>query len=244
VAAPEWTAQDHGRIAIGTVVEASLPLALSAPGVGKVELGPGSRLRVLKATRQQQRLALDRGTLHARIVAAPEVFIVETRAGVAVDLGCDYSLRVTDEGVATLDVTQGWVALDGGAGRVIVPAGVRCVATPAAGPGTPVRAQSSQALQLALAGLDAASGQPAAADVEAILAASEADDGYSLWHVARRAQGAELARLVDAMLARVAPPSAVTREGLLARDARQWERWRLSLEPARLARRASPGGSR
>ena len=41
-------------------------------------------------------MALDQGTIHARIWAPPKFFYVNTQAAVAVDLGCAYTLHVDD----------------------------------------------------------------------------------------------------------------------------------------------------
>ncbi|HEX4210678.1 MAG TPA: hypothetical protein VHY56_09810, partial [Candidatus Binataceae bacterium] len=78
--------------------------------VGKVDIEPDSRLRLVAATPDEQRFALDHGTIQAFIWAPPAQFVVDTPAAKAVDLGCEYSLHVDRSGVGLLTVQMGWVA--------------------------------------------------------------------------------------------------------------------------------------
>ena len=105
--------------------------------IGEVDLEPGSRLRLLRAGRRQQRLALDRGGLRAFILAPPRRFFIETREAVAADLGCAYSLHVDDSGGGWLRVGFGWVSFATSDREVYVPAGASCALYPGRGPGTP-----------------------------------------------------------------------------------------------------------
>jgi len=68
--------------------DASSSARLSAGEVGHVDVGPGSRVRVVRAGPGEHRLALVRGRLDAFIWASPGQFFVETPSAVAVDLGC------------------------------------------------------------------------------------------------------------------------------------------------------------
>ena len=78
--------------------------------VGKVDIDPDSRLRLVSAHDDQHRLALDHGTIHALIWALPARFVVDTPAARTVDLGCRYSLTVAKDGKGFLTVELGWVA--------------------------------------------------------------------------------------------------------------------------------------
>ncbi len=61
--------------------------------IGEVDVEPNTRLRLLATQANDQRLALDRGTISAQVDAPPRIFFVETPAGVAADLGCAGGLR-------------------------------------------------------------------------------------------------------------------------------------------------------
>src|SRR5256885_3072080 len=69
---------------------------------GRVEVDPGSRLRLVTNGPGRKRLSLERGTIHAVIWAPPGQFVVDTPSAVAVDLGCVYTLHVDDSGAGLL----------------------------------------------------------------------------------------------------------------------------------------------
>lgn len=126
----EWleTGRDTARISVGEI--------------GTLQLGPGTRLRLVSDTPGNHRVALALGTIHARIWAPPRRFFVETPATTAIDLGCAYTLSTDEAGNGRLVVTSGWVSLEwkspGGVDEVAVPAGASCRVAAGAGPGTPV----------------------------------------------------------------------------------------------------------
>ena len=75
--------------------------------IGRAEIGPNSRLRLVRAEGTEHRLALEQGTMHARIWAPPRFFLVETPGALAIDLGCVYSLTVAPDGSGLLRVEIG-----------------------------------------------------------------------------------------------------------------------------------------
>lgn len=196
--------------------------------IGHVEVEPHTRIRLVESRPSEQRLALARGKMHASISAPPRIFIVETPAAVAVDLGCAYTLEVDDSGAGLLQVTSGWVALEE-KGRVsVVPAGALCVTRPGVGPGTPYFKDSSAAFQAALDGFDFGGGGKDAVDV--LLTESRKRDTLSLWHLLARVDEAERIRLYERIAAFVPPPRGVTREGVLELDKKMLDYWRDELE--------------
>lgn len=198
---------------------------LSAQGVGVLDVGPSTRLRVLTTRVGEYRLALDRGSLHAHIWAAPGVFAVDTPSATALDLGCSYSLEVDAAGRGQLRVTLGWVGLGRDRVESLVPREAVCVLTPA-GPAIPHFDDAPAALVEAL--------EPVGAAPEAVLAPLQLDralraarprDAFTLWHLLRRTRG-EAAGLVYARLAELAPPPAgVTLERALANDHGALDAW-------------------
>ena len=61
---------------------------VSIADIGTVNVEPNTRLRLIAGGNGHNRLALDRGTIHAYIWALPGVFTVDTPSATAVDLGC------------------------------------------------------------------------------------------------------------------------------------------------------------
>jgi len=220
---------EHGAaLAEGEWIEtdAASRAHLSRPDVGEVEVGPGSRVRVLASRPREQRLELVRGRIDATIWAPPRLFVVETPAAVAVDLGCAYSLEVDADGAGLLHVRAGWVSLGAGATESIVPAGARCPITPGRGPGVPRFDDAPPALEAALAALEA--GRPEALD--RALAAARPRDTLSLWHLLPRVAPDARSRVVSALEASVARPPGVSAEAAITLDRAALGAWREALE--------------
>ena len=124
--------------------------------IGTVEVAPNTRLRVVAARPGEHRLALQRGRIHATISAPPRLFFVDTPAGTAVDLGCEYTLDTDEGGAGQLQVTKGWVEFQWGGLHSLVPAGASCRTTHE-GPGVPYFDDAPDSLKTALANGDARS---------------------------------------------------------------------------------------
>ena len=58
-------------------------------------------------------MSLSKGAIHARIWAPPKQFFVNTPSATAVDLGCEYTLQVDEDGGGLIRVTLGWVSFEG-----------------------------------------------------------------------------------------------------------------------------------
>jgi hypothetical protein len=196
--------------------------------IGRVELGPRSRLRLLSADATEHRLALERGTMHASVTAPPRYFLVETASALAVDLGCVYTLSVDEKGSGLLTVAVGEVELQRGDVRSAVLAGNAAALRPGRGPGLPYPLHSSGALRRAVAEYDADPAQPGVLD--ALLAAADERSTITLWHLLQRAAPSDRER-VYARLASIAPPPAgVTRDRALRGESDALQRWRADLQ--------------
>lgn len=193
--------------------------------IGDVLVEPGSDLRILAVRPDQQRFALRRGAISARVLAPPRVFVVETPATVATDLGCAYVLEVDSLGNGTLRVTAGQVELATGGRLSIVPAGA--VATirggAHAGPGSARRGDAPAALVRALEAVDFGSGGGGA--VDSVLAAARLEDAFTLWHLVPRVPPELRGRVYDRLAALVPPPAGVTRDGILALNREMLDLW-------------------
>ena len=219
-----------GLLSAGQLLEtdASSRARLDLSSVGRVEVGPNSRVRLLRSRWTEQRLALDRGAITAKIWAPPRLFLVETPSALAVDLGCEYALEVNDAGAGLLRVTTGWVSFEREGRESIVPAGAACATRPSSGPGTPYYEDASPEFLRALESLDSLKGDEDSLKV--VLAAARKRDGLSLWHLLPRTEGPARERVYERLAALVPPPAGVTREGALALEERMLDRWRWELD--------------
>jgi hypothetical protein len=151
-----------GRVALGgrIATDEHSRARLEVPGLGRVDLDPGSVLRRVPGRGTERTLALDHGTLHAFIQAPPRQFIVRTPVGVATDLGCAYTLQVDRGGSGRLSVTSGRVTFTHGGLESFVPAGAWCPLL-ASGVGVPRRDYASDAFLAAIAAYDSRGPAPA-----------------------------------------------------------------------------------
>ena len=208
------------RLRIGQQIEtAARGAVLESETAGRVEVDPGARLRLIGA----QTFSLERGTIHALIWARPQTFVVETPAARTIDLGCQYTLRVGKDGAGMLRVETGWVAFVRRGSESFIPAGAVCRTTPGRGPGTPWFEDASPAFTAAIQRLDA--GDESALD--AALDSARPRDAFSLWHLMKRLNGAERARVFDRFSQLAPMPPEVTRTAIERGDPaaldRAWE---------------------
>ena len=224
--------KERGFLAVGQWIETdeSSRAKIEVGLVGHVEVEPNSRLGLLRAGVTEHRLALDRGKLSARIKAPPRLFIVETPAATAVDLGCAYTLEVDDTGASLLRVSQGWVSFEWKGRESTIPFGAACYARAGRGPGTPYYEDSSKLFQNALDRLDFENGGPA--DLEVLLAESRIRDSMTLWHLLSRLDGPVRIRVYDRLAKLVDPPPDVSRDGILRLDTRMLQLWKDKIDRA------------
>jgi hypothetical protein len=225
-----------GALVRGGVVEtdAHSTAVLTVGRIGRAELGPGSRLRLLGAGASEHRLALEHGTMHASVDAPPRYFLVQTASALAIDLGCAYTLTADERGNGLLTVDEGEVELQLGGVHVAVLAGNAASLRSGRGPGLPYPVGASDALRQAVAAYDADPSSVAALD--AILRVTDARSTITLWHLLQRVEPAVRER-VYARLATIAPPPAtVTRERIMRGESGALQRWRTDLQRSWVAK--------
>ncbi len=217
----DWSLVVQGRQAQGVrrgeVIEtaAGERAMLESESVGEVSIEPQSKLRLAKSAKQEQRFALEHGTIHAFIWAPPTEFVVDTPAARATDLGCQYTLTVSPGGDGMLSVTLGWVAFESHGLESFIPAGARCRMDKRHGAGTPYRGDATPEFVAALGRFDATH-EPAALDM--LLRLARKEDALTLWHLLSRTQDGERAKVFAAFSAKVTLPPAVTAEAILRGD--------------------------
>ncbi len=203
---------------------------VAVAGIGRADLGPGSRLRLLRSAPSEHRFALERGTLHASIDAPPRFFLVETASALATDLGCEYTLTVDSAGNGALSVEEGEVELERDGVRSSVLAGNVARLQPGTGPGLPYPASASPALVAAVERFGSERSQPGA--VDAVLDASDTRSTITLWHLLQRTGGHERERVFERLAALSPPPSSVTKERVMRGGSAVLQRWRTELQPS------------
>ncbi len=194
--------------------------------IGQVEVGPRTRVRLLRATPEDHRLGLAEGVLHAEVDAPPRLFFVETPSAVAADLGCTYTLEVDRRGEGWLRVTKGWVALERSGRETLVPAGAACPLRRDRGPGLPYFQDAAPEVVRALTRLEDGDADA----LERVLLEARPRDTLTLWHLLARVGAAERDRVYERMAALRPPPIGVTREGIRELSPGMLQAWRLRLE--------------
>jgi len=202
-----WSAGAWIETGAGEAVE------VASDAVGRVTVGPDSRVRLVRAGEGEHRLELAEGSIEAFIYAPPRLFYVDTPGATAVDMGCAYEMDVEADGSGVLRVTGGWVELQNtGEGAVTggfasvsrVPAGSVCRLGAGGVPGLPWFEDAGEGF----GGLveDVESGEAGALD--GLLEAARARDGLTLWHLVVRTAGQDRARVVARLLELVPPRDA------------------------------------
>jgi hypothetical protein len=113
-----------GSLQVGQWIETddSSRAIITVGDIGHVDVRPGSRVRLVEARATDHRLALAFGSIHAKVDAPPRIFFVETPAGTATDLGCEYTLETDSSGRGLIHVTGGYVEF----ARAIAARSCRC----------------------------------------------------------------------------------------------------------------------
>lgn len=217
----------HARVGINDWLEtdARTTARLRADQVGLIEIGPGSRVRLLVTRDGEHRLALARGILKAQIWAPPGQFYVDTPSATAIDLGCSYTLEVDAKGAAVLHVTSGWVGLEAKGLRSLVPSGAVCETRPGQGPATPHFEDAGAVFSSALADLEKGPVKARERALDTLLHEARRRDALTLWHLLARVDRSSVERVYDRLVALAPPPPSVRREAVLDGDRAALDAW-------------------
>lgn len=186
-------------------------VTLRADDFGTISIGPDSRLHAATS----RRVTLERGLLRAFIWARPRQFVVDTPSALAVDLGCQYTLRVDPSGDGLLKVSVGWVAFQFGDRESFIPAGAECVTRKREGPGVPYYEDAPPSLQQSLSRVE----QGDDTGLPGVLVAARPADALTLWHLLTRVAERDRGAVFDRFAQLVALPPEVTRAAVLGREA-------------------------
>jgi hypothetical protein len=226
---------DKAKLGVGQWLETDTNsrAQISVGDIGKVDIDPNTRVRLVETRPTEHRLELARGRLSARISAPPKLFFVNTPSGVAEDLGCAYTLEVDDAGRSLLRVTAGWVSLQLKDRESVVPAGAACATRPGIGPGTPYFEDASELFRTALAKFDFEPNDTRWSNIpslDIILHDARPRDAMTLWYLLSRVNRNDRARVYDRTAQLAPPPPGVTREGILRLDREMLNRWREQMD--------------
>ncbi len=192
---------------------------IQVASIGEVEVRDQSQLKLLESREGRQRLAMQYGTMHARIYAPPAVFVVDTPAARAVDLGCEYTLTVAKDGTGRISVDLGWVQLEYSDAQSLVPNGM--VAEIAAGGllTPPYYPDATPAFQKALVtwSLNHAVSEAQRPELlNTVLTEARLRDAFTLLNLFRRADSSdERARIFDRLNQLVPAPPVVKRDDVI-----------------------------
>ncbi len=204
--------------------DASSSAEMRVGNIGTVEIEPGTRLRILATRPDENRLSLQHGEIAATISAPPKLFFVETKSATAVDLGCQYRMKVDDSGNGMLSVTLGWVSFEWQGRESLVPAGASCRTRAGAGPGTPFFVDAPKSLTAALDEFDFSGGSEVA--LHTILADARPRDTLTLWHLLSRVAEPLRPLVYDRMVGFAPPPAGVSRDKALSLDPQALKMWK------------------
>lgn len=196
--------------------------------IGLADIGPSSRLRLVRADSAENRFVLIEGTIHARIWARPRYFVVDSPIGTAIDLGCIYTMNVDGTGRGRLSVNEGTVEVVAHGVRALVPSGNTVALHSGKEPGLPYPLRSSAAFRGAVAAADSNGYEGVA--IQAILDLATQSETLTLWHLLSRVDGHERLAIYSRLVALAPPPSGVTSRGIISLDPAMLAAWQGSME--------------
>jgi hypothetical protein len=222
-----------GSLSAGGVVQTDerSTAEIQAGLVGRIEVQPGSQVRLLSTTAGQHRLAVDRGRIAARLWSPPFTFGFSTPAADAFDVGCAFTMDVDERGAAIVRVSSGWVEFESTNGQQLIPQGTLAVAEPNRGVGTAHYDEATVAFKRALHAFDfgvlAPSDRRVTLDI--LFADARPDDVYTLLQLAQRLTPDERGAMYDRATRLRPPPREVTRSRITTGDGAALDVWRHSL---------------
>jgi ferric-dicitrate binding protein FerR (iron transport regulator) len=210
-------ARAHFSVGQVLVTDATSRARIRVASLGVVDVEPGSRVRLIATYARRHQIALDYGTISARMWAPPFSLAVDTPSASLFDLGCAFTLHVESGGYGRVQVTSGWVEFETPLRSVIIPAGAEAVTRPELGPGTPYFSDAAPAFKAAVSTFDSHpdnDGARAAALVS-ILADARPHDALTLLSLFNQLPPPQRAMVLDRLDEFVQIPDGSSREDVL-----------------------------
>jgi hypothetical protein len=223
---------DKGTLPVkGTLDTLSSEADLTIATIGSAKLSAGTRIRLDKTSVERHELYLERGRMHARVVAEPELFAVGTPSAHVTDLGCEYTLEIAADGSGSIVVQSGKVKLatqrfDAAWDRksdnvsMVVYAGMRARLLAGRRPSLPLVEGSSAKL---VAAVEAWERDPIGG-VDGVLAAAAPAEAITVVNLAQLAPDDARRRILTRLAELSPPPQSVTVDAVLEEPAffRMW----------------------
>jgi hypothetical protein len=206
IASATWWFSTQRAVWIETTASAGTTLRIG--DIGSVNVGPSTLLRVVADRADQHRLKLAHGSIYAKITAPPRLFLVETKSGTAIDLGCEYALKMDEDGSGILHVSAGWVDFEWKGLQSLVPAGAMCRIRPVKGPDLPYFEDASLEFGNAVE----------RGDTDFLIRNARLRDTLTLWHLLSRVPPADRGRVYNRIAALAAVPAGISRDRALSLD--------------------------
>ena len=220
--------RDHLAAGEWLVTDSQSAVLIHVGEVGQVRVEPRSRVRIVSSSKTLQHFELQEGMIHSAVWAPSRQFVVETPAGRAVDLGCEYTLAVDDRGHGMLCVETGWVSLEMNDRTTLVPSGAQCEMRPGIGPGTPYLAGATPDYVDMLRAFDFEPGmEPSVGD---LIDLASPCDAFSLVYLVDRVEPRERGRIFDRVTELYPPWEGITRAGIVALEAAAVTSWQDQFE--------------
>ena len=213
------------KLPVGQTLEtdANSTARLHVAGLGVIDVEPGTRVRLIATTAKRHRIALDYGTISARMWAPPFSLAVETQSAALFDLGCAFTMHAEPGGYGSVHVTSGWIEFEDASRSVVVPAGAEAIAHPGLGPGIPFFTDAPLELRVAIEQFDSHPENAAlqAEAIDRILASARLRDAFTLLNLFHEVRPDQRARVLDRLASFVPIPRGFMRDDVLSlrRDA-------------------------
>ncbi len=185
---------------------------LQAGLAGKVDVKPGSAVKLLDTREPGYKLYLKFGKITAKTPGSPKMLSVITPSASALDMGSSYSVEVDKNGNSFFSVNSGTIIIKSGGENEILPAGIVCETVKNLEPGTPYRMNADTEFKAALSRLDF--GKGTAEDLETLLNNADRQDAISLWYLLRDAGPNEIKPIYTRLAEFIKPPDGVTFKGI------------------------------
>jgi hypothetical protein len=220
-------------------LDATASAQVSIARIGSMHVEPGSAITLVESSSRRHRVMLDRGAVSVRVWAPPGRFSFNTPAGLVLDMGCIFDLKVDEAGVARVQVKTGWVELENGWGETLVPAGASSLMSAAMRPGVPVFDDASAEFSSSVRALEEA-GQAADDQVrnglaQTVIRTARPRDVLTLLMLANASPDPLKRALLERAAQLFPPPSTVTVDAIVDGDKDQLWQWKdtLGLPPVK-----------
>jgi hypothetical protein len=217
-------------------LDATASAQVSIARIGSMHVEPGSAITLVESSARRHRVMLDRGAVSVRVWAPPGRFSFNTPAGLVLDMGCIFALKVDEDGVAHVQVKTGWVELENGWGEILVPAGASSLMSAAMRPGAPIFDDASTEFRLSVRGLEQAEDNQARSRLaQAVIRTARTRDVLTLLMLANASPVPLKRVLLDRAAQLFPPPPTVTVDAIVGGDKDQLWQWKdtLGLPPVK-----------